>query len=238
MEKIQVCLNVENSRLQIYMIARINQKRALSKPHNYMVAKRRFKTHPLNNINLLKKFSFYKKMINNNYTIQVNSISRIKNSKRHNFTLMNSHLPLSNIPVISQNTRLNKFTKVNRRPLLNTRVAFKSNLTKHLLFILKICNTLNNSRSSQDIKPLNFIKKINNQFRRSNRNSRRRLFTRILTGSHRYSKFHISSSSSKILIISKALISIRQIVNLKTILKQYNKIKWIILNLERKSQNK
>jgi hypothetical protein len=40
------------------------------------------------------------------------------------------------------------------------------------------------------------------------------------------------------LIISKALISIRQIVNLKTILKQYNKIKWIILNLERKSQNK
>jgi hypothetical protein len=40
------------------------------------------------------------------------------------------------------------------------------------------------------------------------------------------------------LIIIKVLISIRQIVNLKTILKQYNKIKWIILNLERKSQNK
>jgi hypothetical protein len=40
------------------------------------------------------------------------------------------------------------------------------------------------------------------------------------------------------LIISKVLINIRQIVNLKTILKQYNKIKWIILNLERKSQNK
>ena len=238
MEKIQVSLNVENSRLQIYMIAQINQKRALSKPHHYMVVKRRFKTHPLNNINLLKKFSFYKKMFNNNYTIQVNSISRIKNSKRHNFTLMNSHLPLRYFPVISQNTRLNKCTKVNRRPLLNIRAAYKSNLTKHLLFTLKICNTLNNSRNSQDIKPLNFIKKINNQFKRSNRNTRRHLFTRILTGSHRYSKFHISSSSSKILIISKVLISIRQIVNLKTILKQYNKIKWIILNLERKSQNK
>ena len=238
MEKIQVCLNVENSRLQIYMTALINQRRALSKPHHYMVVKRRFKTHPLNNINLLKKFSFYKKMINNNYTIQVNSINRIKSSKRHNFTLMNSHLPPSNIPTISQNTRLSKCTKVNKPPLLNTRVASKSNLTKHLLFTPKICNTLSNCRSSQDIKPLNFIKKINNQFKRSNNNTRRRLFTRILTGSHKYSKFHISSNSSKILIIIKVLISIRQIVNLKTILKQYNKIKWIILNLERKSQNK
>jgi hypothetical protein len=40
------------------------------------------------------------------------------------------------------------------------------------------------------------------------------------------------------LIISKELINIKLIVNFKTKFNRYNKIKWIILNLERKFQNK
>lgn len=231
---------MDNSKLLIYMTAQTSKKKAISKLLLYMATKSKFKARP-NNFSLHKKFSFYKIMINKIYTIRVNSINRIKSLKHLNFTLKNnnnSRLHPNFIQAISRNFKASNCTIINRLLLLNTRAVSKNNRTKRRLFILKACKTFNNNKSSQDIKPLNFMIKINNLFKRSNLNSRLLHFTRTLTGSLSHSKSLISSSSSKILTISKGLINISPIVKLKIITKQYNKIKWIILNLERKFQNK
>lgn len=231
---------MENSKLLIYMTAQTSQKKAISKLLLYMVTKSKFKARP-NNFSLNKKFSFYKIMINKIYTIRVNSINRIKNLKHLNFTPMinnSNHLHPNFIQTISLNFKVNNCTIVSRVLLLNTRAVSKNNHTKRRLFILKVCKIFNNNKSSLDIKPLNFMIKINNLFKLSNLNLRLLPFTRRLIGSLSHSKSLINSNSSKILTINKGLINISPIVKLKIISKLYNKIKWIILNLERKFQNK